>query len=868
MAHVDKGKSREEEAWKPGWWQFSSLSEPQTPIVWTRHSTILMGHPTQPAVYGRAFPSSRPFIVPSPALVLSGTYGPPTNLSLCPDDKHLFAYFPPMHGPAGVACLWTREQADVWNVKECWLSTGCVTVTWLGAPREWAHGVNGPSRLPPRGPQLPQAIATVAVVSQDMQLHVCFIKRSSGVLSMLSCCLSYPDESTEDGGTSFERPTQGSEGVRICSVAAIGLSYNEDSLLVATVSRKLPHPVGSDPSLSLDISMGIDMTGASQVEPTAFNDWEKLGDDAVLEIAEARLGTMDGSAQLNLSTTPLSTVTEYTGNMSKLLFVPVAGKETPVKLYLVAFTTEDGDYCNPPITRLTTWPLARPPQSAKPTQSWAFGRQTTRSFTDEVVIFVHSHHAVAASSTLLVGTVQTEVQMPRSRRKGREVAIGHTTVLNALNLTENDSWQKMPLLVPADGIYQELPFDIALSPTGTLACSTCTASSIHLRVIIHPLPKLKSPPDHIEPEYTTDTGCATYVLQSRGPWDELAHRLGSTSMPLVEAERILFESTICIEGCVEGLRPVHEHDFLGLLVGVYRNRWRNTQSPEIKDELDLRWRTAHDMCSIMTTHKAFAFCKERENDDFEAVWQLIQLSNWFITFLQDLLRECSLLYDAGEAPDSSNDHLSPIFVNLLYPTCLRRMHTLVRDVKDFYEQLSQHKSIGENSQIAKHVLNDAVQCSGIKLAELDKALTAVAEAAKELDNPLLARSLAYCQPVPQLSQGIRSLAAIIVEAGAIDKPQLFINAPELISGFLHMDISNADTRQKDGQRDVVSKGLLLPSLPSYECLRCAGCTQVYANVGGKYNSKGWGLWERLWSQRCICGGVWTTTRGYAPILRP
>ena len=106
------------------------------PIVWTRHSTILMGHPTQPAVYGRAFPSSRPFIVPSPALVLSGTYGPPTNLSICPDDKHLFAYFPPLQGPSGVACLWAREQADVWNVKECWLSNGCVTIAWLGAPRE------------------------------------------------------------------------------------------------------------------------------------------------------------------------------------------------------------------------------------------------------------------------------------------------------------------------------------------------------------------------------------------------------------------------------------------------------------------------------------------------------------------------------------------------------------------------------------------------------------------------------------------------------------------------------------------------------------------------------------------------------------
>lgn len=68
-----------------------------------------------------------------------------------------------------------------------------------------------------------------------------------------------------------------------------------------------------------------------------------------------------------------------------------------------------------------------------------------------------------------------------------------------------------------------------------------------------------------------DTGCATYVLQSRGPWDELAHRLGNPAMPLAQAEQILFESVICIEGCVEGLKAVHEHDFLGLLVGIYRS---------------------------------------------------------------------------------------------------------------------------------------------------------------------------------------------------------------------------------------------------------------------------------------------------------
>ena len=73
----------------------------------------------------------------------------------------------------------------------------------------------------------------------------------------------------------------------------------EDSLVVATVSKKLPHPVPSDPNLSLDISMGMDMPGSSQPEPTVFNDWERLGDDSILEVTEARLGWVDGSTQLS-----------------------------------------------------------------------------------------------------------------------------------------------------------------------------------------------------------------------------------------------------------------------------------------------------------------------------------------------------------------------------------------------------------------------------------------------------------------------------------------------------------------------------------------------------------------------------------------
>ena len=67
--------------------------------------------------------------------------------------------------------------------------------------------------------------------------------------------------------------------------------------MVATVSRRLPQAVASDPTLSLDINMGMNMPGTSQLE--TFNDLERLGDDSVIEVIEARLGTVNGSSQLS-----------------------------------------------------------------------------------------------------------------------------------------------------------------------------------------------------------------------------------------------------------------------------------------------------------------------------------------------------------------------------------------------------------------------------------------------------------------------------------------------------------------------------------------------------------------------------------------
>jgi hypothetical protein len=109
------------------------------PIVWTSLA-ILFAHEIEPAIVGRAFPSSRQFRLPSPAVVTNtpGSYEPPTIICVSPSEDWLFAYFPGRQIP-GVGCFWRAQQADGWDIVESISfarGRGVVSAKWLGHARE------------------------------------------------------------------------------------------------------------------------------------------------------------------------------------------------------------------------------------------------------------------------------------------------------------------------------------------------------------------------------------------------------------------------------------------------------------------------------------------------------------------------------------------------------------------------------------------------------------------------------------------------------------------------------------------------------------------------------------------------------------
>ena len=110
------------------------------PVVWTSMA-ILFAHEIEPAIVGRAFPSSRQFRLSSPAAVANapGSYEPPTILCVSPRGDWLFAYFPGRQVP-GAGCFWrAAEHADGWDIIESISFPRCrgvVTAKWLDHARE------------------------------------------------------------------------------------------------------------------------------------------------------------------------------------------------------------------------------------------------------------------------------------------------------------------------------------------------------------------------------------------------------------------------------------------------------------------------------------------------------------------------------------------------------------------------------------------------------------------------------------------------------------------------------------------------------------------------------------------------------------
>ncbi|KAJ7095311.1 hypothetical protein B0H15DRAFT_967571, partial [Mycena belliarum] len=882
MVSSSKGKGKAETSWTSGWWEYHALlDQTQHPIVWSSTSTIFSAHPAQPLVTARHFSSSKQFVLQSPGPILSSpaSYEPPTVISVSPASDWLFAYFPSAEID-GVGCLWQRgAPTDVWRVKEWWTlsrGAGIVTASWLGGTREWTvNDAGSVTRLPPRGPATPTSNPTLILVTETGWVTVCYLRQYPPLsLKMISCPLTEPGLVGEIQPHPMEQGTTRTGNVKICTRAAIGLAYNGmyASILIATRSRVLPSPFRDSSLSSMNLALPLNLEMPSS-EPELAIEWENWGEESSIELCEVRLD-FDANHSMVISASPLPPVHGPGTGLTNLIFISAppspldAIENSQGTVYLAASYLDFGDYSSVPKSNLVLHSLARVAEKKdipKEVRLWTCRHETTRSFTESVLTFMSSSVSGTTSGTsgLVAGTLNSSGTLPRE--KTQEIAIGVTRVLRLPDLTDHELWEPAPIMVSIENAGRDLPLHAVLSYNNSVLLCTTLSSLGPSRITLHGLPKLtgrlpiSSYPTSSSP---LALGLAASILSGTSTAD-VSHILALPSVSLNEASDALYHALALGEnGQDRGTLTLRA---LGLVLETYRMRALKLDSQAERNILEARWQTALEMCSLASCNAAFEDCKDGDEFDLDAVWQLVGLSSWIVAFVEKLLKACVLASNVDVSrelkdPLSSDVALSMFdtqppstLLHLAHPYALSNIQAAVSNVIRFKNKIGSLSASEENSQIAKNVLVDLIDCSGVDLSALEPLLSELLVEAKKFGVEETRRSLAQCEPVGLMRPHIRNAVSKVTSAPVVDKSRLFIKPFKLMDGGPQL----FDGR-KDRDKDVISKGIISGRGQGVICLRCGGHSEVGGNsITGGHTSKVWQAWERMWAKHCVCGGDWT-----------
>ncbi|GJE87143.1 hypothetical protein PsYK624_032260 [Phanerochaete sordida] len=892
-----KGKAREEPHWQLGWWELTPLVDGlKKPIVWSRSSVIYAAHPTQPTVTARHFPSSRQFIVPWPQPIANNpaVYEPPTVIAVSPAEDWLFAYSPGQ-GKDGVGCIWKRgDQLESWAIHEYFTYskyTGVVSAEWISSERSWMVGDHGvPFRLPLRGPTLVDGPA-LFLVTESHEVHIhCTTLSKPFKGSLLSPSRPTPTLNSYDDPANGSTPSRQEDkadrygGRRICVQASIGLCHNDPFVAVAIRSKLLPPADVNGPprdDIGLDISLDMPSTSA-QPDTDGAAEWERWGGEETINITFVALKM--GPGMLAVYVRPLPTPDSLKVPVSDMRFFAFPPEITPPSptitrdprrpaksngmsehgsLFLAVSYLDFDDFSSLPKSHLSLYSFSEPMQRT-------CRLEHTRTFDSGVLAFLAP---APARLRIIAGFLDSTGLNPRHTGKHKEIRIGSTSVLSIPDLKSDPQWETSPLLCPADGMGRDVPVGISVSPNQTYICSISSTPSILQgpRVSVQPIPHSLPPTQgslvSTPGRHELSRALISAILSRRSPSDVI--RSLSPPMVLIPAvEMILFETATALEACTNGLQQAWYDELLGVMTEIYLARSQAEDEESSKRALTARWKTAHDMCSVVALNSAFDDCRDGDAYDLDAVWQLVGLSRWLVSLLERLLVRCVYVGDpevsskpssAPGTPGKSSTEidvwLSPdasILLHLLHPYALQNLRDAIAHVRRFRDELDPLPPKGESAQIAKDILMDAADSSGVDLQKLLSTLDEIKNMLKYSAEEQR-RCLIKCSLLPSSIPVIRGAVEKILSSSIIDRPKLFIKPSELVDGVTRLSLSD---RLKDRDTDVVSKGLLLHPGLDVVCMRCGGRSEVGSSQVTGHVSQNWRAWEQTWASRCVCGGGW------------
>ncbi|KAI0780677.1 hypothetical protein BD413DRAFT_463229 [Trametes elegans] len=773
LSRAAKGKAKESVHWHLGWWDLChSLEGTRRPIQWSKSSVIFTTHEYQPLVLARHFPTCRQFVLPSPDAVLKSivSYDPPTVLSLSPTDDWLFAYFPGK-GVDGLGCLWRRDgQLDNWVVREFWgfpMGGGVVTTAWTSGQREWTVSETGTSsRLPPLGPLTPIASPMLFLVTQNHQIHFCYLPPFVSSLKVTKATLLQPTPTDSIQPHIDSGPPGKIGGDRICTQAAIGLCYQDSTILVAMRSRLMPSQESNHATESpMDLGLSLDMTSPAPSESPFVAEWELWGEELTITLCEVHLQFRHTTPPV--TTHPLPPIFHPSSQLIDLAFFcpPPAQRSAPASpskpgskgpgaaahtLYLTATFLDTSDYTSVPSSEIMCYTFTS--RESLGDSHWVLQGETKRPSSTKLPCFLVPS---VRRGGLLAGFLDIRGLLPRRKQK-TETTTGAVEVLKLPDLTASEDWDSVPILSHVDHGNVDVPVSVALSPNeALLSCVTSPLLGAHTSV--QALPRRVSgglasiTAGHLHGDLARQLVAA---LRARRSPSDIVHALAMPTLPQDAAAGTLCAALATMGADSHGLMEMWTAELLGVATEMYNSRAQRLGRGPEKDLCAARWRTAHDINSLRACCRAFDACQEGDAYDLDAVWQLVGMSGWVIELMEKLFKECVLVGDnAAAAPSTPSDRDlpetpalpldSPVFLHLVHPYALSRLHTALEHVKRFRDHVGKLAAKGDNSHIAKDVLMDITDCSGVDLQTLGPLLSEILQDCKKLDGTALPSALCY-----------------------------------------------------------------------------------------------------------------------------
>lgn len=903
------------------------------PFAWSTHNLLFLPDPISPAIHAKHIPPSAQksrtpdvssqsqfyplrftLSPPAPILEMSHSYGPATILTLSPQSKYLYAYFPPTQSLApagGLACVWEAEDSlDTWNVKDFWhfpSEAGVVAMRWLDEEREW-YAQSGPTlrscRYPHLGPKLHHGHPAFLAVTQDHNVHLYYRPYPPAVdpsqtatlhrfFSSLCVSMLSPTAALQGQPEHIQSHDATLGGKHVCQKAAIGLGYNDWSVLVATRSTLIPSQ-----SRDNDISMTSVMTellpdgSTRELTPTSWLRSGTWGEEDFIDLCEVEIDLLsEDPCLVTIPLRPIPTPRDHESYLTHLLVTshPLESlapapttdlAEIHCTFQIVAsFLGQNGDAFNPR-SRLISWRVSKSgttpgSRSSSPSRNKTveqhpsdWGCLQTAQRTLESAVISAAQIWDSAGQILLCKINRSPVAHETQSDCAR---IGEISIVSSVNLENYHAFEPEPVLRRYNRPIREFPVFVSASPHRTLVCTT-SGTQHNPTVSILTAPRWKVGAGNQSGHLRMISSAIALQLRhssgsdisdiTRALWEIIpTTNAGEASAAL---HGIFKEVFTLLESPLEfDVNQPWLTDFIGVLLVVYRS------SPF--KEMRSRWKTASEICQLYASVRALDDSRsvnEGSLYDFtpQGIWGLIQQARWIIERCESLLRTL-VEWEGRQFSDETPSEL----IMAVHPFPLELFHRGLVHLNRLRTTTANLKKT-ENNQIAVFALSNLMDDAGLDFGLFTTALQTAKELVRNSGIPVpdlkehCRQSLFSLKTTEALFPLLRRVATEYTQPKVLHRVRLFLPPDDLL---VSSTIASAESGVPNPEVDIIRKTemLRISSGPldsnTKTCVRCGGRTSgtPLNDVGN-----GWRVFENIWRNHCVCGGIWSQQAGTDQLL--